>query len=54
MKSALQMAASGPESLLVLNDMAWAKENLGCSFALKPSDIVRKCKGTDWRLNYLE
>lgn len=54
MKTALQMAASGSESLLVLNDMAWAKENLGCSFALKPSNIVRKCKGTDWRLNYLE
>lgn len=54
MKSALQMAASGPESLLVLNDMAWAKEALRCAFGLKPADVVRKCNGTDWRLNYLE
>ena len=55
MKSALKIAASGAESLLVLNDMAWAKEALPeCGFNLKPSDVVRKCKGTDWRLVYLE
>lgn len=55
LKSALSDAVSGPESLLILNDMAWAKENIeGCVFDLSDSDIIRKCEGTAWRLEYLK
>lgn len=54
MKEALQIAGSGAESLLILNDITYLQEsNLGVHFNLQESDILQKCSGTDWRLKYL-
>jgi hypothetical protein len=54
MKEALQIAGSGAESLLILNDITYLQEsNLGVHFNLQESDILQKCSVTDWRLKYL-
>ena len=54
MKEALQIAGSGAESLLILNDITYLQEsNLGVHFNLQESDILQKCSGTDGRLKYL-
>ena len=54
MHEALQIAGSGAESLLILNDITYLQEsNLGVHFNLQESDILQKCSVTDWRLKYL-
>lgn len=54
MREALQIAGSGAESLLILNDITYLQEaGLEVDFNLQESDILRKCSGTDWRLKYL-
>lgn len=54
LKSALSSSRSGAESLLILNDMTWVKDNIpGCDFNLTAKDVVRKCKDVDWRIEYL-
>lgn len=54
MKEALQVAGSGAESLLILNDITYLhEEGLGGELNLQKSDILQKCSGTDWRLKYL-
>lgn len=54
MKEALQVAGSGAESLLILNDITYLyEEGLGDELNLQKSDILQKCSGTDWRLKYL-
>lgn len=55
MKEALKISGSGAESLLVLNDITYLQDaGLGFNFDLQESDVLKKCNGTDWRLNYLK
>ena len=55
MKEALNVAKTGAESLLILNDITYLQDaGLDYQFKLEAADIPQTCSGVDWRLKYLK
>lgn len=53
-KQLLAHARCGAESLAILNDMAYLKEQYPAwEWNLRESDIAVPCQASDWRMNYL-
>ena len=55
MKRSLRQARTGAETLWILNDMAYLKNrNPEWDFSLTDEDVLVKCQGADWRVDYLK
>lgn len=51
----LNNAETGAESLLILNDFTYLIESgLLAPFKLEENDVLKTCKGVDWRVKYLK